>query len=53
MSNYLQNFKYRINMGIVEFLLPVLITFFIAFITVGYRSVKAAVANPVKNLRTE
>ncbi|MEP6467881.1 MAG: ABC transporter permease [Parafilimonas sp.] len=53
MNNWLQNFHYRIKIGIGVFLLAVLISVIIALITVGYKSIKAAIANPVKSLRTE
>jgi len=53
MSNWLNNFAYRINMNIGVFLMAVIISIVIAWITVGYKAVKAAVANPVKSLRSE
>ncbi len=53
MNNWLQNFHYRIQIGIGVFVIAVLISVIIALITVGYKSLRAAVANPVKSLRTE
>ncbi len=53
MSQYLQEYKNRISLHPGIFLLAIAATFLIAAITVGYRSVKAAAANPVTSLRTE
>lgn len=53
MHNYLKDFQYRITIGPVIFLESILLTFIIATITVGYRSVMASLANPVKSLRSE
>jgi len=53
MHSWLQDFVYRINLGIGVFIIAVFISIIIAWITVGYKAVKAAVANPVKSLRSE
>jgi hypothetical protein len=53
MQLYLRDFEYRINIGAGVFLLAILFTFLIAALTVGYRSLRSALANPVKSLRTE
>jgi putative ABC transport system permease protein len=53
MHQWLQNFAYRIDIGVGIFLLTMLISEIIAWLTVGYQAIKAAVANPVKSLRAE
>lgn len=53
MNGWLQNFKYRISIGAGVFALALFVTILIAWATVGYKALKAAVANPVKSLRTE
>jgi putative ABC transport system permease protein len=53
MHQYLQDFKYRIAIGPGIFLLAITATFVIVVLTVGYQSMRSALANPVKSLRTE
>ncbi len=53
MRQWLQDFAYRIEIHWWVFLLAGLFATLIAFITVSFQSVKAALANPVKSLRNE
>ncbi len=53
MHLYLRDFEYRITIGPGVFLLAIFFTFLIATLTVGYRSIRSALASPVKSLRTE
>src|SRR6266542_997846 len=50
---WLQDYAYRIDITWWIFLLAVLIAIIIAFLTISFQAIKAAVANPVKSLRTE
>jgi putative ABC transport system permease protein len=50
---WLEDYAYRVNVSWWIFLASVLIAIVIAFITISFRALKAAVANPVKSLRTE
>jgi putative ABC transport system permease protein len=53
MNKWLQNFAYRITLSWWIFLLAAGIALVIALITVSMQAIKAAVANPVKSLRSE
>jgi len=53
MHKWLQNYTYRIPLSASIFLLAIVSSIIIAWITVGQRAIKAAIANPVKSLRTE
>ena len=53
MQHWLQGFAYRIDIKIWVFAVAGLVAVFIALLTVSFQAVKAAVANPVKSLRTE
>jgi putative ABC transport system permease protein len=53
MNKWLQDFAYKINIGWSVFLLAGFIAVLIAVLTISFQSVKAAISNPVKSLRTE
>ncbi|CAN5581580.1 ABC transporter permease [soil metagenome] len=53
MDKWLQDFVYRIDIGAGIFIISILLSLVIAWLTVGYKAVKAAIVNPVKSLRTE
>jgi putative ABC transport system permease protein len=53
MTRWLQNFAYRINVGIWMFILSIAIVFIITFFTVTYQSIRAAIADPIEALRYE
>jgi putative ABC transport system permease protein len=53
MNTWLKNFIFRVDLGSGIFISAILGTFFIAFITIGFKSIKAALMNPVKALRSE
>ncbi|MGH2565914.1 MAG: ABC transporter permease, partial [Ginsengibacter sp.] len=53
MNKWLEDFAYRINIGWTVFLIAGLMAIAIALITISFQSIKAAIANPVKSLRTE
>lgn len=53
MSYWLQDFAYRIELGIGIFLLAGIVVLAVAWLTVSYQSVKATLINPVDSLRSE
>jgi putative ABC transport system permease protein len=53
MHKWLEDFAYRIDIPWWIFLLAGIAAALVAFITISFQAIKAATANPVKNLRTE
>jgi putative ABC transport system permease protein len=53
MNNWLEDFPYRVNISWWVFAATGIASLLIALITVSFQAVKAALSNPVKNLRTE
>lgn len=53
MHNWLQDFAYRIDIPWWIFLVAGMLAISIALITISFQAIKAAIANPVKSLRTE
>ena len=53
MNSWLQDFSYRINITWWVFVIAALLAILVALLTISFQAVKAATANPVKNLRNE
>ena len=53
MSKWLEDFAYRITISWWIFIIAGIIAALVAFVTISFQALKAANANPVKNLRTE
>lgn len=53
MNKWLEDFTYRIEIGWGILALATILAVVISIITVSYQSIKAAIANPIKSLRTE
>jgi ABC-type antimicrobial peptide transport system permease subunit len=53
MHKWLQNYAYRISIDWWVFVIAGLLALLIALVTISFQSIRAAVANPVKSLRTE
>jgi putative ABC transport system permease protein len=52
-NDWLNRFPYRVNLGILIFIIPTIISLVIAMLTVATQSILAARANPIQNLRQE
>jgi ABC-type antimicrobial peptide transport system permease subunit len=53
MHNWLQDYPYRVPIQWQVFLFAGMLSLLISILTVSYQSIKAAIANPVRSLRTE
>lgn len=53
MNGWLSDFKFQIKIGAGIFIMALLTTFIIAFVTVSFQAVRAAMLDPVKSLKSE
>jgi len=53
MNKWLMDFEYRISIGWWVFVVAGVVAMLIALLTISFQSIKSALANPVKSLRTE
>ncbi|WP_428654585.1 ABC transporter permease [Runella sp.] len=52
-KEWLQNYPYRIDISVWTFVIAAVVSILIAFFTVSFQSIKAALGNPVKSLKSE
>ncbi len=52
-NSWLDSYVYRITLGFEIFMIAGVSAFVVAWITVGYQSIKAAISNPVDSLKNE
>jgi putative ABC transport system permease protein len=53
MNNWLQNYVYRTELGVMIFIIAAIITITITFVTISYKAYKASILNPANSLRSE
>lgn len=53
LENWLQDFTYRIEIGWWPFVIAGIVALLMAWLTAGFQSLRAALANPIKSLRYE
>ena len=53
MNSWLTDFAYRVHIGLGVFVIAGAIAMFVALLTISFQTIKAAMVNPVKSLRTE
>ena len=53
MNKWLEDFSYRIEIGWGVFALAIFLAIVISILTVSFQSIKAAIVNPIKSLKTE
>lgn len=53
MHRWLQDFTYRVNLDVFIFLLSIFLVMFLTMVVVSYETIRAALVNPIKSLRSE
>jgi putative ABC transport system permease protein len=53
MNKWLENYVYRIHIGVLLIVLATSLTIVITFLTIGYKAYQAAIMNPANSIKTE
>lgn len=53
MNSWLKDFSYRVEIGIEVFIIATVLAVLVSLLTVSYQSIKAAIMDPVKSLKSE